>query len=201
MAFEVEQKFSISPETREKLAALGALKKGSKSFTDIYYDTTDHSLTFNDFWLRKRNGSWQLKSPLQRHASKPLTDKYKETENEEDILKLLTECGFVIKRDERSLQQLVDTQFLVAISEFTTLREIWLLPSDPEIEGLSGGNVVLDSTNEGYEIGEVELMADSHTLTNQAEEFVKEMATKISTFLYFLAEYLHIVTILYAILY
>lgn len=184
MAFEVEQKFSISADTREKLAALGALKqKDCLSFTDIYYDTNNNSLTFNDFWLRQRNGSWQLKSPLKSHASKPLTDKYKETENEEDILKLLREFGF-LKQDDSSLQQLVDLQFLSAISEFTTIREVWLLPSS-ETEGLSGGNVVLDSTNGGYKIGEVEVMADTQALTDQAEEFVKKMAAKIGTFLNF----------------
>ncbi len=181
MAYEVEQKFMISADTRKKLAALGATKKDSKSFTDIYYDTNDYSLTFNDYWLRQRNGSWELKSPLKSHSFKPLTDIYKETENEDAILYLLNECGF-LKR-EASLQQLIDEQFLVAISEFTTFREIWLLPSDCETEEHSGGNVVLDRTNEDYQLGEVELMVDSDILADRAEEFVKKIATEIGMYI------------------
>ncbi len=177
MAIEVEQKFSVSTDTRDKLVAIGATRKGCKSFTDIYYDTGDHSLTFQDFWLRKRDGSWQLKSPLKSYDSKPLTDKYKETETEDEILEMLRECG-ILSEGDCLLEQLLDANTLVAIAELTTRRETWLL-SGPEIEGLSGGNVVLDSTNEGYEIGEVEVMVDTPTFASKAEEFVKDLATKI----------------------
>ncbi len=181
MGIEVEQSFSVSTDTRDKLVAIGATRKGCKSFTDIYYDTFDHSLTFQDFWLRKRDGSWQLKSPLKSYDSKPLTDtsKYKETETEDEILKMLRECG-ILSEGGCLLEQLLDARTLVAIAELTTRRETWLL-SGPEIEGLYGGNVVLDNTNEGYDIGEVEVMVDTPTFASRAEEFVKDLATKIGS--------------------
>ena len=177
MAIEVEHKFSVNSETRDKLVAIGAVRKGFHSFKDVYYDTPVHSLTFQDYWLRKRNGVWQLKSPLKSHPSKPLTDQYKETETEDEILKLL-QASEILSEEAPSLDQLVIDRGLSPIAEFTTTRETWLL-EDPREEGMSGMNVVLDSTNSGYEIGEAEVMVESTALVPTAEKIVRDLAERI----------------------
>ncbi|XP_032094374.1 thiamine-triphosphatase isoform X2 [Thamnophis elegans] len=63
-AIEVEQKFLFGPSTIEKLAELGALLEGRISFRDSYYDVPDWRLTWEDHWLREREGvGWELKCP------------------------------------------------------------------------------------------------------------------------------------------
>ena len=44
MAIEVEMKFVLAPDTRERLAARGAKMASSSRFTDTYYDTPSNSL-------------------------------------------------------------------------------------------------------------------------------------------------------------
>ena len=45
MSIEVEVKFAMADDTRERLVARGARQMGASRFTDIYYDTPAHSLT------------------------------------------------------------------------------------------------------------------------------------------------------------
>ncbi|XP_063157646.1 thiamine-triphosphatase [Candoia aspera] len=66
---EVEQKFLFGPDTVEKLGKLGAIREGSVSFRDCYYDVPDWFLTRADHWLREREGAgWELKCPPQLAA-------------------------------------------------------------------------------------------------------------------------------------
>lgn len=58
---EIEKKFFWYPALAQQLLTHPDAKK--KSFLDTYYDTTNHELTKNDVWLRKRANSWQLKIP------------------------------------------------------------------------------------------------------------------------------------------
>ena len=58
---EVEQKFIITPETKERLMALGAQKIATQTLHDVYHDTPLHVLMMSDCWLRRRNGRWELK--------------------------------------------------------------------------------------------------------------------------------------------
>lgn len=179
MSVEVEHKFLVVPHTQAKLVSLGAVREGCASFKDIYYDTRDHTITFRDFWLRQRDGAWQLKCPVQEHSSKPLTDQYIELETEKDILDQLLTSGslsFDDQCDNISLDQLVSDGVLISIAEFITTRETWLLKEDGSTENVS---VVLDTTNFDYDIGEVELMVGSATLVAEAEKRVRELAEKI----------------------
>ena len=58
---EVEQKFIITSETRDKLRVLGAQRTTKRHVCDVYFDTPEHSLMKQDHWLRKRDGKWELK--------------------------------------------------------------------------------------------------------------------------------------------
>ena len=58
---EVEQKFRLCPETRERLKALGAQRVSIRRVCDVYYDVPSHKMVQNDHWLRRRNGRWELK--------------------------------------------------------------------------------------------------------------------------------------------
>ena len=70
MSIEVERKFE-APEHSVLAASvekLGGTTIGTKSFTDVYYDTAGCSLTRRDIWLRARDGAWELKLPVEEDA-------------------------------------------------------------------------------------------------------------------------------------
>ena len=67
---EVERKFH-APELSElsaRVTANGGTTIGTKSFTDVYYDTSGCALTRRDIWLRCRDDAWELKLPIEEEA-------------------------------------------------------------------------------------------------------------------------------------
>ncbi len=60
---EVEKKFLLSSEEEARLLA-GASLLSEKVLEDTYYDTADWSVTKKGWWLRSRNGSFELKVPI-----------------------------------------------------------------------------------------------------------------------------------------
>ena len=67
---EVERKFEPedAAQLRARIEQNGGALLGEKSFTDIYYDTAECSLTRRDMWLRSRDGAWELKLPVEEDA-------------------------------------------------------------------------------------------------------------------------------------
>ncbi len=59
---EVEIKVHVTEEQKEKLLS-GATLVAEKTFTDIYYDSSDFSLTTKGMWLRQRDKLFELKTP------------------------------------------------------------------------------------------------------------------------------------------
>ena len=82
--FEVEKKFKLS-ENESKRLLEGAEFISEKTFTDIYYDTLEYSLTKNDIWLRKRGDEFELKLPMHDPSEKGNMQQYQEIEGEEKI--------------------------------------------------------------------------------------------------------------------
>lgn len=84
--FEIEKKFLLSDEQQQALLK-DAVFSGEKKLTDIYYDDADCTLTKKDWWLRRRNGAWELKIPagsfVDAHRT---TDRYREIEDAKEIL-------------------------------------------------------------------------------------------------------------------
>ena len=60
---EVEKKFLVTPNTRDRLSSLGGSLATTRHLHDTYYDTADHVMVRQDHWLRKREGRWELKRP------------------------------------------------------------------------------------------------------------------------------------------
>jgi predicted adenylyl cyclase CyaB len=84
----IEIEIKCKPTLEQKAALLSnAIFVSEKHITDIYYDSTAYELTIKDFWLRKRNGKFELKIPASSHpilASQANTPKH-EIENEHEI--------------------------------------------------------------------------------------------------------------------
>lgn len=78
--FEIEHNFRYEEEKIKELLK-DADFVGKKVFTDIYYDNNSFDLTGKNIWLRQREGSFELKLPLEGVA----TDKFEEIEDEQRI--------------------------------------------------------------------------------------------------------------------
>lgn len=80
---EVERKFHVDEEAKKRLLKDAELI-GTKTYTDVYYDTPDYKMTANDWWLRSRAGKFELKISLNRDITRQ-ADQYKELETEAEI--------------------------------------------------------------------------------------------------------------------
>ena len=85
---EVEKNFDLKAGDKERLIQDAKLIS-KKSFADIYYDTDDFRLTTKDYWLRQREGKWELKVPFGEAIQKKATDQYYELEDESEIRKTI----------------------------------------------------------------------------------------------------------------
>lgn len=86
---EVEKNFDLKAGDKERLTREAEFI-GRKSFTDIYFDTADYSLTARDYWLRSRDGRFELKVPLNEESpDRRKTDQYRELETDAEIAEKL----------------------------------------------------------------------------------------------------------------
>jgi len=86
---EIEKKLRYTPENEKQLAA-AAQFIGEKKIHDIYYDTVDYALTTKDWWLRRRDHGWELKTVIvSGNFSRREIDSYHELEDDESIRKAL----------------------------------------------------------------------------------------------------------------
>ena len=159
--FEVERKFTWSPAIIKTLLANGGTPAfpsrpiiRSKSFSDTYYDMNDR-LSSNGLWLRKRlfqsalnegnsarNGVWEAKQALPGSSFTKST--YDETKDLSRILQ-------VVRKHMPNCPGPDKSYGLEEICHFETLRRSFR--ADGKF------TVVLDETNFGHSVGEVELLA------------------------------------------
>jgi len=150
---EVEIKFPLINGNEQRLVADARLI--SKSVVkDIYYDDAKHSLTLADYWLRKRNGKFELKLPANPSAQNAeyVARRYTELTDEKDILKALELDGDDITKAIANNYQ--------PIAELATTRHSY-----------KNGQfrIDIDRTNFGYSIGEIEMLVKGPTHTKTAE--------------------------------
>ena len=177
---EVEKHFTIGPETRSKLTALGAKLTQREKFTDIYYDTVAYELMTSSHWLRQRNGEWQLKYAVSDNEAivqgqPSRTECNYEVEEESTIIKQLRTV--IVIEGAPSLNQLVrPLGMLVPVAEFSTERDKWAWPDGRIRERVS---IELDEASFNYAIGSVEVLVGGADQVPAAEEKAREIARKI----------------------
>ncbi len=84
-AIEVEKKFLPS---KEQLASLleGAELVSEKVIQDSYFDDNAHKTTTQNYWLRLRDGKYELKAPFKSADSSSVkTNRYRELDTSEEI--------------------------------------------------------------------------------------------------------------------
>lgn len=138
---------------------------GERTFHDVYYDDQD-LLSGNGLWLRKRDGKWQMKMGK---GGDRLNSRLQEISDHTTIAeKIHSLTGQTIPQSSNF--------GLSRLAGFSTTRQTWL--ADDEF------TLVLDRTDFGHTVGEVELEINARVHdSEEAEKLMTEMDMKIVEFL------------------
>lgn len=150
-AIEVEKKFLVPSSTKKRLHT-SFPSSTSEKIEDCYFG---EELALNDMWLRKRNGEWELKTPLpsrektisgptvyREYAGQCVWSQLKRTDEKEKGL-----APFAKLQTERTQMRL----------EYNSQPVTIVIDSCSSDDGFS------------YTIGEVEVMVDSESDVKDAE--------------------------------
>lgn len=161
---EVEKKFTLKEGDRERLLKNAEFIK-KLVVKDTYYDTEGYSLAKKDWWLRLRNGNFELKVSFRIPSEKEkyAPTQYRELETEKEIKKAL---GIVSQKPLKEV--LEETGYHEAFS-LTTIREKY------KKEGFT---IDLDNVDYGYELAEIELMVEDENQIDEAGERIRAFAEK-----------------------
>lgn len=160
---EVEKKVSIANEDNLARLIRGAQFLHEVVNDDVLYDNDTFDLTMNEFWLRTRGESWELKVPL--HAKEPrLATSYDELEDEQAIRNALN------LSTQGSMAEAVKRAGYFPFAKYKTTRRKY---------SSSDFHIDIDLTDFGqstYAVGEIERMVNDPTE-------IPDALKKIQTFL------------------
>ncbi|KAF5901185.1 thiamine-triphosphatase isoform X1, partial [Clarias magur] len=190
MAVEVERKFVCDSHMLERLQQIGAVRLGQYEFKDRYFDSADFTLTLKDYWLRKREGSWELKRPTasrtdaERRAQDVCT-KYKEITDVPQIrAELVAAMGVSSDCLEAEQAEDVRAEFerwlqdlkLECFAEFTTARCSYVLECEGDDKRV---RVDLDQADFGYCVGEIEVLVSEVEEMTSAMQSIEKTAQRL----------------------
>lgn len=195
---EVEQKFSLAnrniAELEDRLVRIGFTKSADVEMTDWYFDVKSFDLVRKDCWLRYREkagcaGQFELKRGQKGHRETGgSTTIYEEIEGSEAVelaLSMLSETsrggeappteyeGHAVPTFPRS-----DAPF-IPFARIVTKRSSWKAV-DPKKQVLSDTFVVdLDTTEDGYAVGEVEAVVESASQVDEARQEIGKFVSEL----------------------
>lgn len=160
---EVEKKFRLDDVGKSRLLQ-DAKFLGEVTISDTYYDIADYQLTRSNRWLRKRNGNFELKIPIA--GDKPhskLVTRYREIDTEADIREAL---GIIPRK---SLGEDLAADGYKSYASWVNTRKKY---------SKEGFSIDVDSLDFGYEVVEIELMANNPAEAEEAEQKIMDFAKK-----------------------
>ncbi|XP_062841846.1 thiamine-triphosphatase [Trichomycterus rosablanca] len=182
MQVEVERKFVCDSDIQQKLQQIGAVCLGQREFRDQYFDSDDFTLTLRDFWLRKRDASWELKRPSAsrrsvERSSERLCTNYRELTDPREIKAELTEVMRTEScADDEEFESWLQRLTLKCFAEFTTVRRSYALGDEGDGTRV---RVDLDQADFGYCVGEIEVLVSDGEDTTLAMRRIEEAALKL----------------------
>ncbi|GAA6066667.1 thiamine-triphosphatase isoform X1 [Tachysurus ichikawai] len=194
MPVEVERKFVCDSHILEKLKDIRAVCLGQYEFKDQYFDTEDFTLTLKDFWLRKREGSWELKRPTSSNLNtetraQDVCTNYREITDVLQIrVELMSIMGIYAEHTAESLQKEQDKDVhaefqkwvqemkLECFAEFTTMRHSYTLEYEGDDRRV---RVDLDQADFGYCVGEIEVLVSEADEMTSAMQSIEKTAQKL----------------------
>ncbi|KKU70010.1 MAG: hypothetical protein UX94_C0012G0004 [Parcubacteria group bacterium GW2011_GWA2_47_21] len=158
---EIEKNFEAGEEMKKRIID-GAEFLGRKTITDVYYDVADFRLTRNDYWLRQRDGRFELKVPVRGVKTRDGgIDRYTELESDDEIiqeLKLPTSA---------SIAESLNKQEILPFARIVTDRETYRKGEF---------HLDFDEMDFGFVTFEVELMVTDESEIPAAEIKIEEFA-------------------------
>ena len=174
---------------------------------DSNIENSDYLLLQQDHWLRKRNGSWEMKYPIKSNVMTCVkngtskmeslhkdskTDMYHETSEEKRILsKIIAISPSTLNnsalKNKYELDDLVSTGRLWPFAEIDTNRkEYQLLPGtncsvykQSKTNNQHSVTVVIDATSWGFLIGEVEILVQEQEDVDSAKSQIELIAKEL----------------------
>jgi len=170
MNIEVEKKFEPPTDLAElgrRIAELGGIRLGEKTFTDVYYDTPSCSLTRRDTWLRCRDGNWELKLPVEADAKRSGGERtvFEEIEGAAPVNDVLQQLLQV--RGCSSLEETLCASKAHPFAEFATARSKW---------ALGGCTIDADVASFGHAVMEIEVLVEAASEVARAEAEIGRVA-------------------------
>lgn len=159
---EIEKKFIPRQQDIDAIAERFEFR-GEKKFVDRYYDTPSYDLTSKDIWLRSRGQKYELKIPiLDQEQNK--TDQYRELEDDGDI------SNFLQLPAEGKLEEQLTKNGYSPFCAIETTRKTF---TDNKF------TIVLDLTDFGYNIAEVELLINDEKQASLATQEIYDFAQNL----------------------
>ncbi|XP_073687286.1 thiamine-triphosphatase isoform X2 [Garra rufa] len=170
MTVEVERKFVCDAEVMGKLQDIGAKCIGQRQFRDQYFDSPDFILTLKDFWLRCREGLWELKCPAVSgttpdNDTETLCTRYREITS---FPLIQSEVGRIIKEHTAEGSESNSSQ------KFKTERCSYMLERET-----GAVRVDLDQADFGYCVGEIEVLVPEGGDMNAALQRITSIAEEL----------------------
>lgn len=157
---EVERKFRYEPVFVNRLKAnsgspaFGSLEYlGQTTFTDTYFDDPVSTLSRQGVWVRQRGTGWQAKI---RQGGDYTNSQFHELSCPDDIGRIIK--SYNVQYSPLSAGGSDKTFGLKSMAQFTTIREAWRANKEFKI--------VLDRTDFGHAVGEVELELEVESNNN-----------------------------------
>ncbi len=160
---EIEKKFHLSPDQQKSLLA-GAELISEKQVVDSYFDNSSYELTTKDWWLRNRNGAFELKVGLKDHDMR-IINQYNEISDEDEIRTKLN-----ISKNSSLHDDIVASGYLPFMSCTTTRHKY-----KKENFTIDLDEVEYDSDFE-YNLAEIEVTFDDESKRQEAIDSILSFA-------------------------
>lgn len=160
---EIEKKFALRPGDEESLLEGAEFVKEVVN-EDTYWDYADYRLTIKRWWLRSRNGQWELKIALPQSGGFGV-DRYDELETEKEVReKIVPESasGVSLEEDLR----------VAGIEPFGTIR------TTRRKYRHGSFNIDLDIADYGHTLCEIEIMVTPDADMDAAAQSILDFARK-----------------------
>lgn len=165
---EVERKFAPTAKSMQLLTSntgvnsfKSLLPRGFLEFEDIYYDTAKNELSNAGVWLRRRGNLWQAKVRIGGNYTNSAFKEFTEINKISSLLGTLVTGASLDASDGLGGAAMQET------ARFVSYRDTFLI--DERF------TVILDRTDFGHVIGEVELEKDVMVTSKQCEGDTEEV--------------------------
>lgn len=158
---EIEKKVQLDDRHVQLIEKNGVFLK-KEQFQDTYFDTLDYCLTKANLWLRERGNRFELKMGVRRENSTG-TDRFKEIEDEKEILECL---GL------QASARLSDALLAAEIHPFCTFS------TERKKYQWNGVAIDIDKADFGdfvYHVAELETQVSTETEISQAERKIYQI--------------------------